>query len=49
MRVGNCAPGYEITSFLSMFDHYRATGNRTWLEAATGAWEIIVSDFRQVN
>jgi|EP01047_Picozoa_sp_COSAG01_P104135 hypothetical protein len=49
MWVGTGAPGYEITSFLSMFDHYRATGNRTWLEAATGAWEIIVSDFRQVD
>jgi hypothetical protein len=24
---------YEITSFLSMFDHYRATGNATWLQA----------------
>lgn len=24
---------YEITSFLSMFDHYRATGNVTWLQA----------------
>lgn len=26
---------YEITSFLSMFDHYRATGNSTWLQAVS--------------
>ena len=40
---------YEITSFLSMFDHYRATGNSTWLHAAQGAWDIITSDFLHID
>ena len=40
---------YEITSFLSMFDHYRATGNTTWLHAAQGAWDIITSDFLHID
>lgn len=32
-----------------MFDHYRATGNGTWLEAATGAWELIKEDFLHID
>ena len=40
---------YEITSFLSMFDNYRATHNRTWLAAATGAWEILSENFVNID
>jgi DUF1680 family protein len=40
---------YEITSFLSMFDHYRATGNSTWLHAAEGAWDIIHTNFLHID
>ena len=40
---------YEITSFLSMFDNYRATGNTTWLSAAQGAWEMSASDFTHID
>eukprot|EP01050_Picozoa_sp_SAG11_P019309 SAG11_NODE_3055_length_2725_cov_1.795126_2_plen_225_part_00 len=40
---------YEITSFLSMYDHYRATGNTTWLHAAEGAWELIANDFLHID
>jgi hypothetical protein len=40
---------YEITSFLSMFDHYRASGNKTWLDAATGAWELLHDDFEHAD
>merc|ERR1719230_1853631 len=40
---------YEITSFLSMFDNYRATHNTTWLEAAQGAWDIIDANFLHVD
>ena len=40
---------YEITSFLSMFDNYRATANLTWLEAAQGAWELTQQDFTHID
>ena len=40
---------YEITSFLSMFDNYRATHNATWLDAATGAWEVLAENFLHVD
>eukprot|EP00039_Didymoeca_costata_P008618 m.114286 g.114286 ORF g.114286 m.114286 type:complete len:908 (-) comp14159_c0_seq2:73-2796(-) len=40
---------YEITSFLSMFDNYRATHNTTWLDAAQGAWDIVYENFIHVD
>ncbi len=40
---------YEITSFLSMFDNYRATHNTTWLSAAQGAWDIISENFLHID
>jgi hypothetical protein len=40
---------YEITAFLSMFDNYRATHNATWLDAATGAWEVLAENFLHVD
>jgi len=40
---------YEITTFLSMFDNYRATGNLTWLEAAKGAWDLIRENFLHID
>lgn len=40
---------YEITSFLSMFDNYRATHNTTWLDAAMGAWEITYDNFVHID
>lgn len=40
---------YEITSFLSMFDNYRATGNTTWLAAAEGAWEMVSLYFTHID
>ena len=32
-----------------MFDHYLASGNETWLDAATGAWEMLHGDFEHVD
>ena len=40
---------YEITSFLSMFDNYRATHNATWLAAAEGAFDILLESFVNVD
>jgi hypothetical protein len=40
---------YEITAFLSIFDNYRATHNRTWLNAAQGAWDIIDANFIHID
>lgn len=40
---------YEITSFLAMFDQYRATHNSTWLAASKGAWELIRENFLHVD
>ena len=40
---------YEITAFLSIFDNYRATHNRTWLNAAQGAWDIVDANFIHID
>ena len=45
----NHAHCYETTSFLSMFDNYRATHNSTWLEAAKGAWDHLIENFVHID
>jgi hypothetical protein len=40
---------YEMTSFMAMFDSYRATGNQTWLAAAEGGWEMIYRNFTHID
>ena len=40
---------YEITAFIAMVDQYRAFGNETYLEAATGAWEMLHGSFEHVR
>jgi hypothetical protein len=38
-----------VSSAVLQFDHYRASGNKTWLDAATGAWELLHGDFEHVD
>ena len=40
---------YELTSFMSWFDHFRATHNSTYLDAATGAWDVLTANFLHVD
>ena len=39
----------QITAFIAMVDQYRAFGNETYLEAATGAWEMLHGSFEHVR
>ncbi len=36
---------YEITSFEAYLDHYLATGDKTYLDAMLGAWELIYENW----
>ncbi|MBL9214228.1 MAG: glycoside hydrolase family 127 protein [Opitutaceae bacterium] len=40
---------YLITSFEAYLDHYRASGDRRYLEAVTGAWEMIHDNWEHVG
>jgi DUF1680 family protein len=40
---------YLITSFEACLDHYLATGERRYLEAALGAWRLIVHKWEHVG
>ena len=40
---------YEVTAFEAYMDMYIMTGNRTYLDAVTGAWEMFRSSFIHVG
>jgi len=40
---------YLVTSFEAYLDHYRATGDRRFLDAMVGAWDLIHDDWEHVG
>ncbi len=40
---------YEIVGFEAYLDHYRATGQKPYLDAMLGAWDIMHDDFEHVG
>ncbi len=40
---------YEITGFNAYLDHYRATGDRKYLDAMLGAWEMLVQKWQHTG
>ena len=40
---------YLITSFEAYLDHYLATGDKTWLNAMLGAWDLIHDNWEHVG
>ncbi len=40
---------YLITSFEAYLDHYRATGDRKYLDAMLGAWDLIYKNWEHVG
>ena len=40
---------YEIVAFEAYLDHYRATGERRYLEAMLGAWDLIRENWEHVG
>ncbi len=40
---------YEITGFEAYLDHYMATGDRKYIEAMVGAWEMLVENWQHIG